>query len=92
MTISGSLTAPPGHSWCSPATHGHSRDILASHRSPATTPAPLDVRVPMVEPQHESPPLGLSLVTNRDTWEWGGRPLLPIVDAVGFGSIPTLVH
>ena len=92
MTISGSLTASPGHPWCFPATHSHSWDTLASHRSRATTPAPLVVRVSMVEPQYESPLLGLSLVTNRDTWEWGGRPLLPIVDAVGFGSTPTLVH
>ena len=88
MTIPGTLTTAPEHPLCFPATHGHSRDTLASLRSTATTPAPLGVRIPMVEPQHEPPPLGLILVTNRDTWEWGGRPLLPIVDAVGFGRPP----
>ena len=49
--------------------------------TPGTTTAPLSVRVPMGSPHGEAPtlatPLGTLLVTNRDTWEWGGRPLLP---------------
>ena len=42
----------------------------------------------MVRPQHKPHHPGDSLESHRDTWEWRGRPLSPIVLSGVFGSPP----